>query len=119
MPDDNQSRVVLLTGAAGCGGTRAGTGVPRGRPLPLAGGRVFSSIDVLASRVKLKARALHEGDLLGFIAELSDSRQGFYPVDQCDLKRIEGPVLDVRAHVEADCTLEWITLKDTRSNHAG
>ncbi len=89
------------------------------RPLTLAGGRVFSSIDVLASRVKLKARALHEGDLLGFIAELSDSRQGFYPVDQCDLKRIEGPVLDVRAHVEADCTLEWITLKDKRSNHAG
>lgn len=86
------------------------------RTLPLAGGRVFPSIDVLASRVTIKARALHEGDLLGFIADLTQSRQGFYPVDRCTMRRIEGDPEDLRPHVEAACTLEWITLKDKRAN---
>lgn len=89
------------------------------RALALAGGRVFSSIDVLSSRVKMKARALHEGDILGFIADLSQSRQGFYPVDQCTLRRVVGPPDTLNAHVEADCTLEWITLKDKRASHPG
>jgi hypothetical protein len=89
------------------------------RPLVLAGGRVFPAIDVLASRVKLRAHALHEGDILGFIGELSRSRQGFYPVDRCTLRRVEGPAVTLQPHVEADCTLEWITLKDKRANHAG
>ncbi len=87
------------------------------RQLQLPGGRVFPSVDVLASRVKLRALGLHEGDLLGFIDELSRSPQGFYPVDQCTLRRIAGPAEDLRAHVEADCTLEWITLRDKASSH--
>ncbi len=86
------------------------------RTLPLAGGRVFSSIDVLASRVNIKARALHEGDLLGFITDLTQSRQGFYPVDHCTLVRLDGDSEGVRPHVEASCTLEWITLKDKHAN---
>lgn len=89
------------------------------RPLALAGARVFPAIDVLASRVKFRARALHEGDILGFIGELSRSRQGFYPVDRCTLRRVEGPAVTLQPHVEADCTLEWITLKDKRPSHAG
>ena len=87
------------------------------RPLQLPGGRVFPSVDVLASRVKLRALGLHEGDLLGFIGDLSRSAQGFYPVDQCTLRRIAGPADDLRAHVEADCTLEWITLRDKAASH--
>ena len=90
------------------------------RPLPLPGGRVFPSIDVLASRVKLRAKALHEGDILGFMDEISRQRQGFHPVDECTMRRI-GAASDGRlqAHVEADCTLEWITLKDKGAGHAG
>jgi len=87
------------------------------RALQMPGGRVYPSVDVLASRVKLRALALHEGDLLGFIDELSRSSQGFYPVDQCTMRRIAGPADDLRAHVEADCTLEWITLRDKASGH--
>lgn len=67
--------------------------------------------------MKLRARALHEGDILGFLDELSRSRQGFYPVDRCDLLRMEAPVDELQPHVQAECTLEWITLKDKR--HAG
>ena len=82
------------------------------RPLALASGRSFLAVDVLASRVKLRARALHEGDILGFIDDLTRSRQGFYPVDRCVLRRLEAPADAIEPHVEAECTLEWITLKD-------
>lgn len=83
------------------------------RPLQLAGGHVFNSVDVLASRVKIKARALHEGDLLGFIDALSRNQQGFYPVDRCTMRRVEAPGADsIQPRVEAECTLEWITLKE-------
>ena len=85
------------------------------RPLQLAGGRVFASVDVLASRVKLRARALHEGDLIGFIDALSRNAQGFYPVDRCSMRRLE--VADpesIQPRIEAECTLEWITLREKR-----
>ena len=84
------------------------------RPLTLGGDRVYPSMDVLASRVKLRARALHEGDLLGFISEFGTSRQGFYPVDRCVMRRIEGTEETLRPRVEAECALEWITLKEKR-----
>jgi hypothetical protein len=83
------------------------------RTLPLSGGRVFGAIDVLASRVKLRARALHEADVLAFIAALSQTPQGFYPVDRCILRRVEASS-DLQPHVEAECSLEWITLKEKR-----
>jgi len=61
------------------------------RTLELPGGRVFNSLDVLASRVKLRARALHEGDILDFVSALSHTPQGFYPVERCLLRRIDAP----------------------------
>ncbi len=82
------------------------------RTLALASGRSFLAVDVLASRVKLRARALHEGDILGFIDDLTRSREGFYPVDRCILRRLDAPADAIEPHVEAECTLEWITLKD-------
>lgn len=86
------------------------------RPLALAGNRAFNAVDVLASRVKLKVRALHEGDVMDFINDLSRSRQGFYPVDRCTLRRIEAAEgQGLRPHVEAECALEWITLKEKRA----
>ncbi len=85
------------------------------RTLNLSGNRVFNAVDVLASRVKLKVRALHEGDVMDFINDLGQSRQGFYPVDRCTLRRIDSASAPgLRPHVEADCALEWITLKEKR-----
>jgi hypothetical protein len=89
------------------------------RPLQLSGGRVFNAVEVLASRVKLRARALHEGDIVAFIDELSRSRQGFYPVDRCTLKRIEAPAESLQPRIEAECWMEWITLKDKGAARAG
>jgi hypothetical protein len=83
------------------------------RPLPLAGGRGYPAGDVLASRVKLRMRALHEGDVLGFVDGLAKSRQGFFPVDRCTMRRVEPPSPDAMTpRIEAECAFEWITLKD-------
>ncbi|HUQ29792.1 MAG TPA: hypothetical protein VM051_14445 [Usitatibacter sp.] len=84
------------------------------RPLQLAGGRGFGSIDVLASRVKLRARALHEGDLLGFIEDLTQTPQGFYPIDKCTIRRLDAPPDSIQPRIESECTLEWITLREKR-----
>src|SRR6185312_10169814 len=87
------------------------------RTLALPGGRVFQSVDGLASRVKLKARALHEGDMLGFLDALEGSSRGFYPVDKCTMRRVDVADADsLQPRVEAECTLEWITLKDKHAN---
>jgi hypothetical protein len=83
------------------------------RALTLSGGRTYPSVDVLSSRVKIKARALHEGDLLGFVADISHSRQGFYTVDRCKMRRIDVQPPDaLLPRVEAECALEWITLRE-------
>ena len=83
------------------------------RVLQLNGGRVFSSVDVLSSRVKMKARALHEGDLVGFMDALEKNPQGFYLFDRCALHRLEVPdPASLLPRIEAECSLEWITLKE-------
>jgi len=90
------------------------------RPLQLPGGRVFPAVEVLASRVRLRMRALHEGDVVAFVEDLGQSRQGFYPLDRCLLRRVEVPTPDaMQPRVEAECAFEWITLKDKNANRAG
>jgi hypothetical protein len=90
------------------------------RPLPLAGGRVYPAVEVLASRVKLRMRALHEGDVLGFVEDLAASRQGFFPLDRCALRRLEAASPEaISPRVEAECAFEWVTLKDKNAGRTG
>ena len=90
------------------------------RPLQLPGGRAYPAVDILSSRVKLRMRALHEGDVLGFVEGLATSRQGFFPVDRCAMRRIESATPDAIApRVEAECAFEWITLKDKNAGRPG
>jgi len=86
------------------------------RALPLSGSRSFPSVEILASRVTVRVRALHEGDVLGFIQAIGDSRQGFHPIDRCLMKRIDSASATdaVQPRVEAECALEWITMKEKR-----
>jgi hypothetical protein len=89
------------------------------RPLPLPGGRAFDAVDVLGSRVRLRARALHEGDALAFLEELATPESGFNPISRCILRKLEvtsDAMLSPR--VEASCALEWISLRDKRGNRA-
>jgi len=89
------------------------------RPLPLMGGRVFNAVDVLGSRVRIKAQALHEGEALAFIEELVRPPTGFNPASRCTLARlVPGAADTVSPRVEANCTLEWISLRDKRGGRA-
>lgn len=90
------------------------------RALPLAGGRVFNAVDVLGSRVKLKAQALHEAELLAFLEDLARPASGFHRIDRCTLRKLEpGPADTVYPTVEAQCWLEWVSLRDKRGGRAG
>lgn len=83
------------------------------RALPLPGGRSFDSVEVMGSRVKFKLGAVHEGDLFAFLDGLSRASRGFYPVDRCTMKRTgDSAPEEIRIRVEADCVLEWISLKE-------
>ena len=99
------------------------------RPLKFATGANYSAVGVMASRVHLKAQAYHDGDLVAFLDEFPRIQRGFFPIDKCAIKRIAGveqsvpaasgprpalatPSPVIAAAIEADCTLEWITLID-------
>jgi hypothetical protein len=89
------------------------------RALPLPGGRVFNAVDVLGSRVKLRVKALHEGDALAFLEELGRPEKSFNPISRCALRTIEpGAAVAMTARIEAECNLEWVSLKDKRGNRA-
>jgi|GEM_PF-971027 len=125
------------------------------RPLKLASGTTLTAIDALGSRVKLKASALHDGDMVSFLAEFPRMQRGLFPIDRCVLKRANDTTATVAATtqappiasllgglggdanvnnddgddssnatptikkippgIEAECTLEWITLFDKRA----
>lgn len=90
------------------------------RVLTLAGGRVFNSLDVMGTRVKLRFKALHEGDALAFLEDLAKPARGFNAMSSCHLQGVEGVGENVTSpRVEGSCALERISLKDkvaTRAN---
>ncbi|MEO8100943.1 MAG: hypothetical protein ABI790_00355 [Betaproteobacteria bacterium] len=109
------------------------------RALKFATGTSFSAVGIMASRVHMKLQAYHDGDLVAFLDEFPRIQRGFFPIDKCTIKRVVSveqrapTTLDMAARVpqpvtaqpaqagqnaglapsvEADCTLEWITLVD-------
>jgi len=89
------------------------------RLLTLAGGRVFHSLDVMGTRVRFRFKALHEGDALAFLEELSNPPRGFNAISRCHLQRIERASTDFsNPRVEGSCSLERISLKDKATARA-
>ena len=121
------------------------------RPLRLGTGIAFSGVNLVASRVKLKFRTLHDADLVAFLDEFPRLQRGFFPLDRCAIKLVAEsravaatPVLPqenedaptpkprsnaapvvrptsgtgVTAPLEAECSLEWITLQTKGGNAA-
>lgn len=112
------------------------------RPLKFASGGTFAAADVRASRIKLRVTALHDADLLAFLEEFARIQRGYFPMDKCAIRRKSeaAPMAataasvnevnrgDDRANatstekadgalnkpipIDAECTLEWITLTD-------
>jgi hypothetical protein len=57
------------------------------RPLKMANGNSYSAVDVLASRMKFKVRAYHDGDLVAFLNDFPRIQRGFFPLDRCVMTR--------------------------------
>jgi hypothetical protein len=80
----------------------------------LPGGASAGGFELMASQMKLQMQLLHEGELLAFLAELRESVQALIQVRSCVIERIPASTADRgrNAQLKADCTLEWITLKE-------
>jgi hypothetical protein len=121
------------------------------RPLKLAGGTSINAIEALGSRIRFKATALHDADLVAFLDEFPRMQRGLFQIDRCVFKRetnstantapktstagedVVGsairllrptsvadnadtlPPAKQTTSIEAECSLEWITLVDKRT----
>ena len=111
------------------------------RTLKLAGSTAITGVEARGSRILLKASALHDGDLMAFLDEFPRLQRGFFPIDRCVLKppsgrdgsaapkpaalsaitspgiasTTEAPPTELAAGIEAECSLEWITLYDKKA----
>ncbi len=73
-----------------------------------------SSVDFYASTMKVDLALLHEGDLLGFLADLRASGNAYYAVQRCSLGRtgqaVAGATMAPR--LRASCDIDLITILD-------
>lgn len=118
------------------------------RPLRLSTGTAYTGVNLVASRIKMRVRALHDADLFDFLDEFPRLQRGFFPLDRCAIKRggatqtvaaatlpaeddddKTSPTRSVTASstrstavssavapLEAECSLEWITLQTKGSS---
>lgn len=80
----------------------------------LPGGAAAGGFEIMASQMRLHVQLLHEGELLGFLAELRDAVQALVQVRSCAMERITASGTDRtnNAQLKAECTLEWISLRE-------
>ncbi|MCK9379776.1 MAG: hypothetical protein M0P95_01775 [Sulfuritalea sp.] len=82
----------------------------------LAGGASAGGFEVMSSQMRLQIELLHEGELLAFLAELRDTVEALLQVRSCTIERIAPGNANRgnNAQLRADCTLEWITLREAK-----
>jgi len=85
----------------------------------LPGGAQAGGFEILSSQMRLQIHLLHEGELLAFLADLggglrSNTIEALVLVRSCALDRLAPGNTDrgSRAQLKADCTLEWITVRE-------
>lgn len=86
---------------------------PYGSPLAAdAGGyRLQQSV------MKISMGLLHEEDLLRFLAALEEQKAGIFAVRECSLQRQSGARVEnlrMQPHVQADCSLLWLTANEAK-----
>lgn len=80
----------------------------------LPGGASAGGFEIMSSQMQLRLELLHEGELLAFLAELRDTVQALVKVRSCTIERTASGNAGRGnlAQLKADCTLDWITLKE-------
>lgn len=70
-----------------------------------------------ASTMKVQLQLLHEEDLLNFLADLRNYAKALVQVRNCNVSRIPragGTPGSVTANLQAQCTLDWITIRGSK-----
>jgi hypothetical protein len=81
----------------------------------LPGGSIAGDYEFMASAMKLQMPLLHEDDLLGLIADLRRSVHAHLLVRDCTIDRAApGGDRTASAQLRADCTIDWVTLREKR-----
>ncbi|MBI5901413.1 MAG: hypothetical protein HZB40_19595 [Rhodocyclales bacterium] len=82
----------------------------------LPGGAGAGGFEFMSSQMRLNAQFLHEGELLGLIDEIRASVRALIQLRSCTLERIPVSPSDRGnpAQLKAECTLEWITLRERK-----
>lgn len=79
----------------------------------LPGGAIAGGYEIVSSQMKLRLNLLHERELLDFLTELRSAVQAMVQVRSCAIEPItDRAIRGNNAQLKADCTLEWITLRE-------
>lgn len=82
----------------------------------LPGGASAGGFEIMSSQMRMRVHLLHEGELLTLLADLRNAVRALVQVRACTLERLAPDNADrgSNAQLAAECTLEWITLKETK-----
>ena len=72
-----------------------------------------------ASAMKLQLKLLHEEDLTRLLDDLRQQAKALIRVKSCRMERLEATGEERgggRANLQADCEIDWLTLRDVRRN---
>lgn len=84
----------------------------------LPGGASAGGFEIMSSQMRLSIHLLHEGELLDFLADLTtemrNTVEAVVLLRSCAVVRLKSDSTDrgSKAQLRANCTLEWITLKE-------
>ncbi len=80
----------------------------------LPGGGTAGGLQFMSSQMRMQAQLLHEAELINLIEEIRSSVQALIQIRSCNMQRLPPSTTDRSnsAQIKAECTLEWITLKD-------
>jgi hypothetical protein len=80
----------------------------------LPGGSAAGGFNVMTSQMHLRLHLLHEVELLTFLAELGDAVPAIVQARSCTIERMGSgdSSRGNNAQLTADCTLEWITVRE-------
>jgi hypothetical protein len=75
------------------------------------------SFEFMSSTMRLQLDLLHEQDLIHFLDDLEHSVSAFVRPERCSVERsgAAGPAGSI-ALLKAECTLDWITIRERKSS---
>jgi hypothetical protein len=77
------------------------------------------SFGLYASTMKLQARLLHEEDLIYLLDDLRQQARALIQVKRCDVTRRTNVDDALQGLLQADCLIDWITLRETVESKGG